>query len=326
MSRHDNIHSNSREILGTNPLRATKPVRDFTSSTRRVRPGELVAALLVVEPGSESNGPLPMIPLDKLGQHVGEIKRNGIRAVKVFSMAKLKDTTASGALDSNNLALAAIKAIKDATPDLCVITDTCLCSYTANGDCILRRPEGDLDMARSFEILSSQALMQVEAGADIIGPAPVADGAVAAIRQRLDSNGRRHVPIMPHLTSRSALYRGYRDAMRTGFGEQRQGFQIDPMRTDQFLAMARHLVSEGADILMMQPSLFSGDLIDKVKVESKRMTGVFSVSGEYLMFKTASSSEDILLEHATGIIRAGADFVVSYGALELARFINEIGW
>lgn len=324
MSRHDNIHSNSRGVLGTNPLRATRPVRDFMS-TRRVRPSEFVAALLVVEPGSECNGPLPMIPLNELGRHAGELKRNGIRAVKVFSMAKLKDATASEALDPNNLALSAIKSIKDATPDLCVITDTCLCSYTANGDCILRTPEGGLDMARSFDTLSSQALMQAEAGADIIGPAPVADGAVAAIRQRLDSNGKQHVPMMPHLTFRSSLYRGYRDVMRTGAGEQRQGLQIDPMRTDQFLAMARRLVSEGADILMIQPSLFSGDLIDKVKGESKCMTGVFSVSGEYLIFKNTPSTEDILLEHATGIIRAGADFVVSYGALELARFINELG-
>ena len=324
MSRHDNIHSNSREVLGTHPLRAAKPVRDFMSA-RRVRPSELVAALLAGEPGSEGNGPLPTIPLDKLGEHVREIKRNGIRAVKVFSMARRKDANASEALDLNNLALAAIKTIKDATPDLCVITDTCLCGYTANGDCVLRTPEGVPDVTRSFEILSAQALMQAEAGADIIGPAPVADGAVAAIRQRLDSNGKRHVPTMPHLTFRSALYRGYRNAMRTGSGEQRQGFQIDPVRSDQYLAMARCLVSEGADILMIQPSLFSGDLIDKVKGESKCMTGVFSVSGEYLMFKSASGSEDILLEHATGAIRAGADFVVSYGALELARFINELG-
>jgi len=322
METQDNIYENSSNIFGINRLRGTKPVRQFMA-TYRIEPRQIIVAVLVTEEHEVRFDGLPTVTIDKLGAYAISIQEQGIHAVKLFTKSTNKSKDAAEAICKENLSLRAIKAVKEYTPNMCVITDTCLCSYTENGDCVLRDNNGILDVKKSFDILSTHALMQVEAGADILGPAIMAEGAIRAIRDKLNNEHKNHVPIMPHLTLRTALYRGYRERMDTGNGEQRQAFQIDPIRTDQYLSMAKSFLSEGADILMMQPSLFSFDLISYIKEKTGVMTGVFSVSGEYMMFKNTPYSQDMFYEHATAAIRAGADFIVTYGGLELARFINE---
>jgi porphobilinogen synthase len=287
-------------------------------ATHRIELSQIVTALLVVEDDMEATGDLPLVPISKLSSHIKEVESLGMRAVKLFVKSAHKTNEADDAINPNNLSVRAIKISKDASPNICVITDTCLCTYTTNGDCILQSNDGSLCWTRSFDVLAQQALLQVEAGADIIGPATMAVGSIAAIRAALDAAGT-NTPIMPHLTLRSALYRNYRSEMNTGNGIQRQVFQIDPVRVEHYVEMGRQFLKEGADILMMQPSLFSFDLIKTVKEQTGAMTGIFSTSGEYIMMNGSPGGIDLFLEHASAAIRAGADFLVTYAGVELAK-------
>jgi porphobilinogen synthase len=166
-------------------------------------------------------------------------------------------------------------------------------------------------------------MRQVEAGADIIGPAAMLDGAVSRIKEAIQAHANRPIPIMPNLTLRSCLYRTYRTEMRTGAGTQRQAFQIDPTRPEQYFSMGRQMAREGADLLMLQPGLFSLDLIAQMKAETSLPVGIYSVSGEFSMFRALSKNDeeffDILIEHATASRRAGSDFIVTYAWREIAE-------
>ena len=179
MPQPDSIFSADTNVVGVNRLRAKQPVRSLLSGAG-VHPSRLIAALLVVEKGEQSDAVLPTTPIDQLPQYIARLKAVGIRGVKLFTKNANKSDDAAEALNLQNLSNRSIEAIKAAAPDICVITDTCLCSYTKNGNCVLDNG-GNLDITRSFDILAQHALLQVKAGADVIGPAIMADGAVAKL-------------------------------------------------------------------------------------------------------------------------------------------------
>jgi porphobilinogen synthase len=323
--RTDNIYRITSDVQGVNPAKANSTVRRFLQRDL-VQPADVVAAILVSEDGCNSKE-LPVVHEGKLPSVARSIASLGIRAVKIFASVQKKDRSAASSHNASGLHLRAIRAIKKAEPSLCVITDTCLCSFTPGGDCVLRAKNGSCDVDATYKVLLQQIALQIEAGADVIGPATMLDGLVREIRMKFGAT----LPIMPHLTWRSSLFRPYRSLMATGGGHQRQAFQIDPSRPDLHHQMAASMVAEGATMLMCQPGLFSLDMVHFTKLLTNVPVGIYSVSGEYVMFsrlgRSASDFFDILYEHATASKRCGADFLVTYAWKELLtgkkRFLKQ---
>ncbi len=314
----DGIFSKSKEVHGFSRKQSTFRLRNFFSK-EVLCPSALTAALLVTEVKEQNK--LPTFSLKELKGEVHTLEALGIKSVMVFTKSVHKDLDGSEALNKNSLSIRAIKEIRDASNEICIITDNCLCTYTITGDCILRENDESLNRERSFEILNQHALLQSNAGADMIAPATMCEGAIKSMRSFLDNNGKREVCLMPHLSFRSALYRGYRQAMNTGTGSQREGFQIHPTNINDYINMGMKMVDEGADVLLLQPSLFSFDLIQTLKNIFQVQLGIYSVSGEYLMFNNFSYGNELMFEHAIGALRAGADFIISYGSKEIAQLI-----
>jgi porphobilinogen synthase len=320
MSRPDSFAVNELQLKGASPLRATVPIRSLLNR-KVVGPERIIAALLVKNRPDETNS-LPVVTEVELPSVARDISSRGIAAIKLFVDSYAPSRDAHEVFDSDGLSPRSISAIKSAVPNLCIITDTCLCSYTTDGACALTKTEdGSIDEKATFERLTKLAENQVKAGADIVGPAPMMSGAVAAIRHHLDALSFGHVPLMPHLSWRSSLYRAYRSAMSTGDGSQRQAFQIDTTRPEQFIETGKQLKEEGANLIQVQPGLFSLDLVQPLRESLNIPIALYSVSGEFLMMKKMSSSEDefqeILLEHASVCLRGAADFLVTYAWKEL---------
>lgn len=319
MNESDNCFSQTEGVEGSRPLQSNAAVRRFVSRPT-IEASSIVAALLV---SNESGGSqeLPLVSESDIPKVAKEIWSLGIKSLKVFVKVSAGDKNHRLAIGDTDFAIRILAAIKNAEPRLCVITDTCLCSFTIEGECAIAGKNGAHDAEATFALLGQLAINQRRAGADIIGPAPMMGGAVAAIRKHLKEHGLSKTPIMPHLTMRSALYREYRQEMATGSGEQRQGFQVDPSMRDIYLLAALQMRDEGADLLMLQPSLFTMDLVESVRRATGLLAGVYSVSGEYLMMKRSASSPrhfyELLLEHALASRRSGAHFIVTYAWREL---------
>ena len=328
MAKLDNTYNTNQRILGTNPLRARGAVRAFMHR-EIVNSSRIIAALLIVETQREGS-PIPVVPIGDI-ERVAQLAASlGISAVKVFVESHVKSDDGSEAINDDGLMVRAIKAIKQAAPQLCVITDTCLCSYTTDGDCVLLNSDASIDRERTLSLLAKQTDLQLSAGADVVGPAPMFDGAVSYLRSHLDGTGQDNVPLMPHLTWRSPLYRTYRSVMNTGTGNQREGFQIDPACPDQFLSMASAMAKEGASIIQLQPGLYSLDIVHSLKSTLSVPIALYSVSGEYRMLRSLGSDDksffDALYEHATVSLRTGADYLLTYAWSEILtgipRFIK----
>jgi porphobilinogen synthase len=236
---------------------------------------------------------------------------------------------ASPVTNPDNLMLRAIRAFKDAAPELCVIPETCVCTANQTGMCVLSDEHNRVLVEKTHEVLSRQALLQVEAGADIVGPSGMVDGAVSAIRHTLKENGYGNVPIMPHIILNTSLYELYRQAMglQARVGKLRP-FHIDPSQSRQPLKQATEFLDEGADMILLEPAMFTVDVLMRLRSSLDCPIGAFSVSGEYKMLLGASvpgivDSTGIFMEFFTGLKRAGADFVVTYAARYTARFLND---
>lgn len=321
----DNIFNISAAVFGTNPLRGRSTVRALMR--KDLVPSRLIAAILVVDEPRQTSK-LPMVAESDLATTAKLIASLGIRAVKVFVESKVKTLDGLESINPNSLGIRAISRIKESAPELCIISDTCLCSYTTDGRCVLTNSDASIDKERTIATLLQQSDAQLKAGADIIGAAPMIDGAVKSLKLQLGHLGLDNIPIMPHLTWRSSLYRLFRSEMSTGSGYQREGFQIDPSCPDQFLAMARAMAVEGADILQLQPGLFSMDAVRDLRMQLPLPIALYSVSGEYHMMRSLSSNEEtffeILYEHAVASFRSGADYLVTYAWKELASGIRRL--
>jgi porphobilinogen synthase len=259
----------------------------------------------------------------------GEAQMLGIPAVLLFGLPAAKDEEGSGAWDDEGVIQLATRAIKEAHPNLLVITDLCLCEYTSHGHCGVVRSDGSVDNDATLELLARTATSQARAGADVIAPSDMMDGRVGFIRAALDEDGHTETPILSYSAKfASAFYGPFREAAESApaFGDRR-GYQLDPANANEAVRETRLDIEEGADIVMVKPALPYLDLIRRVKTETGVPLAAYNVSGEYAMLKAAAATGYLderaaVLETLTSIRRAGADIVITYHAKDAARWLQ----
>jgi porphobilinogen synthase len=314
-------------------LRKTGVLRDMVRETE-LRPHHMVYPMFV-ELGRDSRTPIEAMPgIDRLSishavEEAGEAHALGIPAVLLFGIPTHKDEVGTGAYDDEGVVQLATRAIKEAHPDLVVITDVCLCEYTSHGHCGFVRPDGQIDNDTSVELIAKTALSQVAAGADIVAPSDMMDGRVGALRSQLDAEGYGETPIIAYSAKfASAFYGPFREAAEStpAFGDRRS-YQMDPANGDEAVREALLDVEEGADVLMVKPALPYLDVIRRVKDATKLPLAAYNVSGEYSMVKAAAANGYLderatVLEALTGIRRAGADIVITYHAKDAAEWLR----
>ncbi len=310
-------------------LRRTATLRRLVAETRPSVDG-LVLPLFVV-PGTSVERPVGAMPgvaqrsIDRAVEECRAVADLGIPAVILFGIPERKDAQGSEAYAASGIIQRAVAAIKEAVPDLAVITDVCLCEYTDHGHCgVLEKDEVDND--RTLELLAREAVSHARAGADLVAPSDMMDGRVAAIRAALDGAGFSAVPIMAYAAKyASAFYGPFREAAESTprFGDRR-GYQMDPANAAEALREVALDVAEGADIVMVKPALAYLDVIQRVRARFDVPVAAYSVSGEYAMIKAAAAAgmldeERAMWEAHLAIVRAGAGIVLTYFAKELAR-------
>ena len=301
----------------------------------RLSPSELVYPIFVTV-GEDVRNPVSSMPgvfQLSINHAVAEAKRAhdfGVPAVLLFGIPAEKDEAASGAYDPEGIVQLATRAIKDAVPELIVITDVCLCEYTSHGHCgVVHRESGQVLNDVSLELISRTAASHAEAGADIVAPSDMMDGRVAAVRSELDNEGFENTPILSYAAKYASVFYGpFREAAQSGpkFGDRRS-YQMDPANAREALLEVELDVEEGADIVMVKPALPYLDVVRRVKETTNLPLAAYSVSGEYAMIKAAAQNgwldeRAAVLETLTGIKRAGADMIVSYHAPDVARWLS----
>jgi len=314
-------------------LRATRALRGLVRETH-LAPADLVYPMFVAH-GLDRREPVAAMPgvdrlsIDHAVAEAGEVASLGIPAVLLFGLPAAKDEEGSGAWDDEGVVQLATRAIKEALPELIVITDLCLCEYTSHGHCGVVRGDGTVDNDATLELLSRTAVSQARAGADVIAPSDMMDGRVGVIRHALDDDGLTETPILAYSAKfASAFYGPFREAADStpSFGDRR-GYQMDPANGQEALREVRLDVEEGADIVMIKPALPYLDVIRRVKDETGMPVAAYNVSGEYAMVKSAAAAgyldeQATVLETLTSIRRAGADIVITYHALDAARWLR----
>ena len=272
------------------------------------------------------------LPVEHLAAEVREIASLGIPAVILFGIPEHKDAVGSDACSDSGIIPQAIKAIKDAAPELLVITDVCFCEFTDHGHCgIVATKAGrtDVDNDATLEILGQQAVAHARAGADMVAPSGMMDGMVGAIRSSLDEAGFAQLPIMSYAAKyASAFYGPFREAAESApqFGDRRT-YQMDPANAREALREVQLDIAEGADILMVKPALSYLDVIQRVRAAHPEVPlAAYNVSGEYAMVKAAAANgwldeRRTTLEVLTSIKRAGADVILTYHAKDACRWL-----
>jgi porphobilinogen synthase len=318
-------------------LRATAGLRGLVRETE-LSPGRLMLPLFVVDAGSgqPSREPIASMPgVERLSisaavAEAGEAAALGIGAVMLFGVPAEKDEHGSGAWDEEGVVQVATRAIKQAQPELLVVTDVCLCEYTTHGHCGVLRADGAVDNDATVELLARTAVSHARAGADLVAPSDMMDGRVGAIRDELDGEGLSETPILAYSAKfASAFYGPFREAADStpAFGDRR-GYQLDPANGREAVREAMLDVQEGADMVMVKPALAYGDLISSVKHATGLPLAAYNVSGEYAMVKAAAAAGYLderatVLEILTSLHRAGADIVITYHAKDAARWLTE---
>ncbi|HEX9023874.1 MAG TPA: porphobilinogen synthase, partial [Geobacteraceae bacterium] len=253
----------------------------------------------------------------------------GVPAVLLFGIPEKKDAVGSGAYARDGIIQETIRALKKDVPGLAVITDVCMCEYTDHGHCGIIK-DGDVDNDATLELLCKEALSHAQAGADMVAPSDMMDGRVAAIRETLDNNGFSHIPIMSYAVKYASGYYGpFREAAESTpqFGDRRS-YQMDPGNRLEALREAQMDVEEGADIIMVKPGLPYLDIVREVRNEFNLPVAVYNVSGEYSMIKAAAKmgwiDEDrVTMETMLAFKRAGADLILTYHAVEVAKLLHK---
>lgn len=268
---------------------------------------------------------------DTISDEAREVVSIGIPAVLLFGLPGKKDEIGSQAWAEDGVVQRAIKEIKEATPELLVITDICLCEYTDHGHCGIIR-DGKVDNDATCELLARTALSHAQAGADIVAPSDMMDGRVKYIREALEENNFEDVAIMSYAAKyASAFYGPFRDAAESApaFGDRR-AYQMDPANSDQAMAEIALDIEEGADIVMVKPALAFLDIIYRAKQRFDCPIAAYNVSGEYMMLNSAAEKNLVdkqaaMLEMLTSIKRAGTDIIVTYFAKEATNCIGDTG-
>jgi len=320
-------------ILRMRRLRRNETLRRMVRETA-LSPADFIYPLFVRE-GKGVRNPIGSMPgqyqlsVDEAVKEAREAWGLGVPAVILFGIPDQKDAVGSGAYADDGIVQRAISGLKDALPDLCVITDVCLCEYTDHGHCGVIE-DGDVANDPTLELLAREAVSHARAGADMVAPSDMMDGRVAAIREALDDEGFDGVPVMAYAAKyASAFYGPFRDAAESPpkFGDRRS-YQMDPANTDEALREVELDIREGADIVMVKPALPYLDIIRRVKETFRMPTAAYNVSGEYAMVKAMAQlgwgdGEGLMMESLLSIKRAGADLILTYFAREAARLLQK---
>jgi len=311
-------------------LRRTDALRRLVRETRIAR-DDLVLPLFVVE-GQGVREPVASMPgvsrwsVDTLVEQAKRVRAAGVPGVILFGIPAEKDARGSGADRADGVVQRAIEAVKGAEPDLCVMTDVCLCEYTDHGHCGIVDPaKGEVRNDPSLERLAATALSHARAGADVVAPSDMMDGRVAAIREILDEHDFSEVPILAYAAKFASAYYGpFRDAAESTprFGDRR-AYQMDPPNGREALREMELDLEEGADVLMVKPALPYLDLLSEARARFDVPLAAYHVSGEYAMIQAAAErgwidGERAMDEALVAIKRAGADFILTYAALDVA--------
>jgi porphobilinogen synthase len=315
-------------------MRRTDILRGLVRETE-LSPAHLIQPAFVAA-GEGVREEVPSMPgierfsINNLVDEAGEIAEAGIGAVMLFGVPAAKDEVGSGAYDDEGIVQMAVRALKEAHPDLIVITDVCLCEYTAHGHCgVMRQGSQEVDNDVTVELLAKTAISHAEAGADVVAPSDMMDGRIGSIRYQLDEEGHPDVPILAYSAKyASAFYGPFREAAESTpeFGDRR-GYQMDPANAAEAVREADLDLDEGADMLMVKPALPYLDVVRRVKDATGAPVAAYHVSGEYSMLKAAAANGWIderaaVVEALTSIRRAGADAVVTYYAKEAAAWLR----
>ncbi len=322
------------------PFPATRMRRLRSSATFRsliretdLSPAHLIMPAFVVA-GEDIREEIPSMPgierysISNLVEHAGEVAAAGIDSILLFGIPAAKDEVGSGAYDDEGVVQMAVRALKEAHPDLTVITDVCLCEYTSHGHCGIPDPEGRIQNDLSVELIAKTAISHADAGADAVAPSDMMDGRVGAIRYQLDEEGHPEVPIISYAAKyASAFYGPFRVAADStpSFGDRR-GYQMDPANGAEAVREAELDLEEGADMLIVKPATPYLDIVRRVKDATAAPVAAYHVGGEYSALKAAAANgwldeREAVLETLTGIRRAGADAIITYHAKEAAEWL-----
>lgn len=320
-------------LLRPRRLRASAGIRKLVCETR-LDVANLVYPLFVV-PGKDVRNEISSMPgvfhlsPDMAVKEATDAYALGIPAVIIFGLPEYKDEEGSSAWDMNSPVQKAMTMIKEALPEMVVIGDVCLCEYTSHGHCGMLDGH-NIDNDSTLEVLARVALSQAQAGADMIAPSDMMDGRILAIRNKLDENGYKNVSIMSYAVKYASAYYGpFRDAVQSApqFGD-RHSYQMDPANGREAMREVELDIAEGADIIMVKPALAYLDIVRQVRDNFDYPVAAYNVSGEYAMVKAAAAKGWIeekrtVLETLLSMKRAGADIIITYHAMDVARWLQE---
>ena len=313
-------------------LRANENIRRLVRETQ-LSVDDLIYPMFVVH-GENTSIEISSMPgcyqysVDKLVDAAKELASLGIPATILFGIPESKDSHGSEAYAEDGIIQQAVRSIKEAVPDLLVITDVCLCEYTDHGHCGVIE-NGEVLNDPTLDLLVKESISHAHAGADLIAPSDMMDGRVGAIRYALDEEGYDHISIMAYSAKyASAFYGPFREAAESApqFGDRRS-YQMDPANVEEALREVALDIEEGADIVMVKPALSYLDVIHQVKSEFQMPVAAYNVSGEYAMVKAAAQNgwideKQVALELLTSIKRAGADMILTYFAKSVIEWLD----
>ena len=322
-----------KQTLRPRRLRRSENIRAMVRETE-LSVKDFVYPIFVV-PGENIKEEIPSMPgcfhlsVDRAIEQAKELSALGIPSVEVFGLPEYKDEIGSSAWDATSPVQRAIAAIKKAEPALIVVGDVCLCQYTSHGHCG-KLSGHEVENDATLPLLARTAVSQAEAGVDIVAPSDMMDGRIAALREALDENGFSQVSIMSYAVKYASGYYGpFRDAADSApsFGDRR-AYQMDPANVREAMKEVALDLAEGADIIMVKPALAYLDVVRRVREAIDRPVAVYNVSGEYAMAKAAAANgwideERIVLETLTGMKRAGADIIITYHAIDAAKWLGK---
>lgn len=314
-------------------LRANKNFRRMIRETK-LSCDDLILPLFAIE-GQDIKKPIESMPghfqlsCDYIVKKAKEAHDAGVPAIILFGVPDKKDPLATRAYAADSIVQKAVQEVKNKVPDILVITDVCLCGYMDHGHCGVVE-KGIIDNDASLDLLAKTALSHAQAGADMVAPSDMMDGRVSEIRQTLDEEGFSHLPIMSYAVKySSAFYGPFRQAAESApqFGD-RKTYQMDPANSIEALREATMDVEEGADIIMVKPALSYLDIIYRLKEEIDLPIAAYNVSGEYSIMKAGEimgwvNANEMIMETLLSIKRAGADIILTYAAIEVARELNQ---
>lgn len=295
---------------------------------------DLVYPVFIKE-GTDEKIPVDSMPgiyqytIDRFPEELDRIQKAGVPAILIFGIPEHKDECGSQAYAEDGITQRAIRQIKEWAPDLLVIADVCLCEYTSHGHCGLVH-DGKILNDETLPLLAKMAVSLARAGADMIAPSDMMDGHIKVLRESLDENGFTDTIVMGYSAKfASGYYSPFRDAAHSApaFGDRRT-YQMDPANGREALRECQADIDEGADIIMVKPALAYLDIVRQARDLTRLPLAVYNVSGEYSMVKAAAQNDwidekRIVMENMIAMKRAGADIIITYHALDVAKWLEE---